>query len=168
MTQPALKTQTSNLDPQSGLKFEQRRSVADALSMAVSDTYRLFIMTQGVHWNVQGPLFYSVHKLTEDQYRDMFEAIDDLAERIRALGFPAPQTVEALTRTSDLTEPAPGAELKAQIETLVAANESIAERMRPAVHAAEEKDDVKSADLLTDRIGVHEENAWMLRAMIAS
>lgn len=168
MTQPALKTQTSILEAESGIAQQARKQVADELAKSVAATYRLFIMTQGVHWNVQGPLFYSVHKLTEEQYRDMFEAIDDLAERIRALGFPAPQSVAALTTSVDLAEPEAGGELEGQIRALIAGNEHIALSMRDAVAAAEERNDVKTADLLTDRIGVHEENAWMLRAMIAS
>ena len=168
MTQPALKTQTSILNSKSGIDEGAREQVAQHLSKAVTATYRLFIMTQGVHWNVQGPLFYSVHKLTEEQYTDMFTAIDDLAERIRALGFPAPQTIAELTTAVELEEPEAGGELEGQIGALIRANERIALDMRDAVAAAEERNDVKTADLLTERIGVHEENAWMLRAMIAS
>ena len=168
MTQAALKTQTTILDADAGIGEDARERLADELAKAVAGTYRLFIMTQGVHWNVQGPLFYSVHKLTEEQYTDMFEAIDELAERIRAIGFPAPQSVAALTTSVDLQEPEVGGELHGQIETLIAANERIALGMRSAVALAEEHHDVKTADLLTERIGVHEENVWMLRAMIAS
>ena len=74
MTQPALNTQVSELTPDSGLPAEGRQELARLLARGVADTYRLMIDTQGVHWNVQGPLFYSIHKLTEEQYRDMFEA----------------------------------------------------------------------------------------------
>lgn len=168
MTQAVLKNQVTELDIESGLQTEERRAVADALSATLADTYRLFIVTQVVHWNVQGPLFYSVHKLTESQYRDMFDAIDELAERIRALGFPAPHSVAQLTTGSPLSEPDADADLKTQIETLVEGNERIAKALRSAVWKAEQKGDVKTADLLTHRIGVHEENAWMLRATIAS
>lgn len=168
MTQSALKNQVTELELENGLQAEERKSVADALSDAVADTYRLFITTQGIHWNVQGPLFYSIHKLTEDQYTEMFTAIDTLAERVRALGFPAPQTVAQLTGRSAIKEPDPSADLQAQIETLIEGHEGLAKSLRSAVWKAEQKGDVKSADLLTHRIGVHEENAWMLRATIAS
>ena len=167
MTYNALKTQVSELETATGLGHEDRRQVAEALSKATADTYRVFVMTQGVHWNVQGPLFYSVHKLTEDQYQDMFEAIDDLAERVRAIGFPAPQSVTTLMGDPDLKEPDPAAPLHEQIEALAAANEQLARSFRNGVRMAEEHDDVKTADLLTDRIGLHEENVWMLRATIA-
>jgi len=82
MTQPALNTQVSDLTPDSGVPAKGREELAKLLATSVADTYRLMIDTQGVHWNVQGPLFYSVHKLTEEQYRDMFEAADDLAEQL--------------------------------------------------------------------------------------
>ncbi len=168
MTQAVLKNQTTELTPRNGLQAEERESVAEAVSESLADTYRLFITTQGLHWNVQGPLFYSIHKLTEEQYRDMFSAIDELAERIRALGFPAPQTVKELTEGSQVPEPDAHADLKEQIQALIEGNELIAKNLRDAVWKAEQKGDVKTADLLTHRIGVHEENAWMLRATIAS
>jgi starvation-inducible DNA-binding protein len=168
MTQPALKTRVTEEDPRTGMKGKEREVVAQELSRSLAFTYRLFVMTQGVHWNVQGPLFYSVHKLTEEQYNDMFEAIDDLAERIRALGFPAPQTLKALTTDAELDEPALDANLETQIETLIEGHERTARVLRDGVHKAEEMGDVKSADLMTDRIGLHEEHAWMLRSTVAS
>lgn len=168
MTQPALKTRVTEEDPRTGMKGKEREVVAQELSRSLAYTYRLFVMTQGVHWNVQGPLFYSVHKLTEEQYNDMFEAIDDLAERIRALGFPAPQTLKALTADAELDEPALDANLESQIATLIEGHERTARVLRDGVHKAEEMGDVKSADLMTDRIGLHEEHAWMLRSTVAS
>ena len=144
-----------------------RREAAEALSRCVADTYSLFVSTQGLHWNVQGPLFYSIHKMTEEQYQDMFEAIDELAERIRTLGFPAPGTLSEMAERSVINEIDPRAEVRSQIEQLIAGNERVTQRMREAVEKAEALHDVKTADLLTERLGVHEENAWMLRTTIA-
>jgi len=168
MTQAVLKAQTTDLPSRSGLETSEREAVAKALSGALTDTYRLFIITQGLHWNVQGPLFYSIHKLTEEQYNDMFAAIDSIAERIRALGFPAPSSVLELTARSKVAEPERDADLKSQIQALIDGNETVAKHLRESVAQAESNNDVKTADLLTGRIGVHEENAWMLRATIAS
>ena len=90
MTQAVLKNEITELAPESAMSADQRREVADMVANVLADEYRLFINTQGLHWNVEGPMFYSIHKLTEDQYRELFESIDALAERIRALGLPAP------------------------------------------------------------------------------
>lgn len=163
----ALAQEVTELEANNGLKKSARSEVADALARAVADTCTLFVSTQGLHWNVQGPLFYSIHKMTEEQYQDMFGAIDELAERIRTLGFPAPATLSAMARLSMIDEIDPEADVKTQIEQLIAANERVTQGMREAVEKAEALDDVKTADLLTERLGVHEENAWMLRATIA-
>jgi len=163
----ALQNEVTELEADNGMRKEARREVADALAGNVADTYTLFASTHGLHWNVQGPLFYSIHKMTEEQYRDMFEAIDDLAERIRTLGFPAPATLGQMYEHSIIGEIDPEADVKSQIEQLIGANEKVTKRMREAVEKAEALNDVKTADLLTERIGVHEENAWMLRATIA-
>lgn len=168
MTQAVLQTQVTEFSTDSGLQKEARQSMARELNFAVADTYKLLIETQGVHWNVQGPLFYSVHKLTEDQYREMFEAVDEMAERSRALGFPAPQNWAAMDHLASLGDNQSGADLQQQIEHLITCNEQLATEMRQMVRKAEEINDVKTADLLTERIGVHEDNAWMLRATIAS
>ncbi|MEO0997967.1 MAG: DNA starvation/stationary phase protection protein [Pseudomonadota bacterium] len=168
MTQNVLHNKVTNLKSDTGISDESRQDVARLLADSLADTYRLFANTQGVHWNVQGPLFYSIHKLTEEQYEDMFEAIDDIAERIRALGSPAPQTLGEFAERSEVTDVNIKGDLKMQIRDLIDANELTARRMRAAVMKAEEYGDVKTADLLTSRIGSHEENAWMLRATIAS
>lgn len=168
MTQAVLKTQVTRLASRSGIAESDRAGIADKLGGVVADSYRLLINTQGVHWNVQGPLFYSVHQLTEEQYEDLFPALDDLAERIRALGFPAPQTMTDISSRATVDDVDSQADLQRQIEMLIEMNERIASDMRDLVEVAEKASDVRTADLLTARIGVHEENAWMLRATIAS
>ncbi len=168
MTQAILKNQVSDLKPKLGLDKDNRKLIADALTIELANTYRLLINTQGIHWNAQGPLFFSLHNLTEKQYRDLFEAIDDIAERVRALGHPAPQSFTQLEHLATVSDLVVNGELKNQIDHLIDINETIANQMRDTVKLSESLADYKTADLLTSRIGVHEQNVWMLRATIAS
>ena len=168
MTQSVLKNEITKLAPQSTMDADQRKEVADAVANVLADAYRLYINSQGLHWNVEGPLFYSLHKLTETQYRELSEAIDELAERIRALGLPAPQSLKELAERSILQDLPEDADLKGRIERLVGDYERAVRRAALVVQLAETNGDIKTADLLTERVGVYEENAWMLRATIAS
>ena len=167
MTQPALKNQVTRLRISTGIDASDREAVSRRLMTALADSYKLMANTQILHWNVQGPLFFSVHKLTEAQYEDLFEAVDDIAERIRSLGMPGPKSVDSLMSSGKTGDIDGEATLESQIDGLIRFNESIATFMREAVSVAEKAGDVKTADLLTDRIGQHEENAWMLRATVA-
>ena len=168
MTQTVLKNEITELAPESSMDAEQRKEVADAVANVLSDAYRLYINSQGLHWNVEGPLFYSLHKLTESQYRELSESIDEMAERIRALGLPAPQSLTELAERSILQDLPDDADLKSRIGRLVSDYERAVRRAALVVQLAESNGDIKTADLLTDRVGVYEENAWMLRATIAS
>jgi len=168
LTQAVLKNEITELKPNSPIDIDQRREIADTLAYVLADEYRLFINTQGLHWNVEGPLFYSLHKLTESQYRELFESIDRIAERIRALGLPAPQSLREVTERSILSDLPEDADLKGRIERLIGDYERAVRRSSLVVQLAESNGDIKTADLLTERVGVYEENAWMLRATIAS
>ncbi len=168
MTQAVLKNEITELSPESPMNAEQRREIADMVANVLADEYRIYINTQGLHWNVEGPLFYSVHKLTESQYREMGESIDTLAERIRALGLPAPQSITEFVERSVLSDLPSGSDLKARIEQIISDYERLVRRSALVVQLAESYGDIKTADLLTERVGVYEENAWMLRATIAS
>ncbi len=165
-TQPALKTTTTELPTENGLLDGHKTAAATALRQALADTFHLFVTTQGIHWNVQGPLFYSIHKLTEEQYEELFTAIDDLAERIRALGFTAPASVGELVKETSLEDADSTDTLEDQIQRLIDANEHIAQSLRQAASQLDDLSDVKTADMMTSRIGVHEKNAWMLRATV--
>jgi len=150
-----------------GVERRDRKELADELSVALADTYVLYGLTQHVHWNVTGPLFYSLHKLTEEQYEDQAEAIDELAERIRSIGFASPGGLHqmlAMTRMKKVPEAHSAEEMT---RLLISGNEACAKSLREAVGRAEECDDVKTADLLTERIGQHEENIWMLRSTLS-
>lgn len=168
MTQPVLKNEVSELAPDKGLKADERRKIAHALSDITADAFRLSLNTRGMHWNVEGPMFFSLHKLTEAQYDELAESIDELAERVRALGLPAPESLDEFASRSNIGDLPREADLKTRIERMVSDYETAVERTAGVVELAEKSGDIKTADLLTERIGVYEENAWMLRATIAS
>ncbi|MBI4697223.1 MAG: DNA starvation/stationary phase protection protein [Gammaproteobacteria bacterium] len=165
--QTVLDVKAAELSPNLGLRGQDLRELAQRLGVALADTYVLYLKTQGFHWNVAGPLFYSLHKLTEAQYEELAEAVDEIAERIRAIGHPAPASFEQFTRLSEIRSESGVPTAEAMVEQLADGNEICCRSLRAAVRAAAEADDVKTADLLTDRIGQHEQNVWMLRAMLA-
>ena len=168
MTQSVLKNEITELTPKSFVDSDQRREIADKIADTLADEYQIRLNVQGLHWNVEGPLFYSVHKLTEEQYSELADSIDGIAERIRALGIPAPQTFAEFNKRSSIDDLPERAELKDRIERLVTDYELAAQRAAATVKLAEQYGDIKTADLLTERIGVYDDNAWMLRATIAS
>lgn len=163
----ALETRAKTLPQETAISRENRREIADLLGKALASTYVLYHKTHGYHWNVAGPLFYSVHKLTDDQYQDLAEAVDEIAERIRALGMPAPMGLSGYVAHSAIEDVAGFPEAGDMIRELAKDHLKIADQMRPMVAAAEGAQDVFTADLLTARIGVHEEAAWMLNAIVA-
>jgi starvation-inducible DNA-binding protein len=146
---------------------DSRAEVAEALMQAVADSYTLYAKTLGVHWNVQGPNFYGLHKLTDAQYNELHEAADALAERIRALGKLAPTGFQAFRDLTIIENDAPHRSTQEMIAELVADNEAVARRMSEFAELADEAGDMFTNDMLIARIGVHEENAWMLRASLA-
>jgi len=150
-----------------GIDNDNTERLADVLADALADSFTLYLKTLGVHWNIVGPAFFGLHKLTQEQYEDLDAAIDEIAERIRALGHVAPAAFGDFESRSALESKTTLSDAKQMIETLIADNETIARRMRDAVRIAEECEDVFTADMLTGRIGKHEQNSWMLRASAA-
>ncbi len=144
-----------------------RDQVAEALTKATADSYTLYAKTLGVHWNVQGPSFYGLHNMTEAQYQELHEAADAIAERIRALGKLAPTGNAAFRELTVIDNDAPHKPTRDMISELVADNETVARRMSEFAELADEAGDLFSHDMLVARIGVHEQNAWMLRASLA-
>ncbi|MFN3232264.1 MAG: Dps family protein [Alphaproteobacteria bacterium] len=161
----AIKPKTQSVP--TGISDQNRKAMAEKLGVVLSNTYMLYVKTQGVHWNIVGPSFYGVHKLTEEQYEDLAATIDSLAERIRALGHIAPASVSVFSELSLVADQREAEDGQAMIDQLVADNEAVAALLREFVAFAEEIEDVYTADLLTSRIGVHEEAAWMLRSLAA-
>lgn len=168
MTQTAaLSAEVREESVATGLGDRDTEKLARYLSNALADTYVLYLKTQGVHWNVVGPMFLGVHTLTETQYQSLALANDALAERIRALGQIAPASFSAFEELTVLDPSPPKSNTADMIAALSDDNEAVARRLRKAVLAAQEIEDVYTADLLTRRIGEHEEAAWMLRALLA-
>lgn len=148
-----------------GLDANARKSVAEALNGVLADTFVLYQKTHSYHWNVTGPFFHPFHVMFEEQYREMWAALDEIAERVRALGEFAPASANAFMEMSALSsadETVPSAEQ--MVKTLLADHETLIRRAREAIETAGEVDDVATEDLLTQRIQTHEKTAWMLRA----
>ncbi|MCT8973646.1 Dps family protein [Microbaculum marinisediminis] len=162
-----LKVKPHREDVHTGIPAADRKTIAEAISGILADTYVLVIKSHVYHWNVVGPLFQPLHEMTEDHYQNLFEACDDLAERIRALGHTAPLTDRQVLGDSairiDKTAPTAGE----MIKDLIADHEGLCRKMREAAETAEQKGDFVSHDLLTGRLTYHEKAVWMLRAIIA-
>ena len=143
-------------------------TIAEGLADVLADTYRLVFKTHAYHWNVEGPLFYSVHKLTEEQYENMFDAADELAERIRAVGHLAPSSMADIMARSKIDDK--NGELSAadMIEDLAADHKRISHRLHALIELVEGKKDPVTEDLATERSAFHEQAAWMLRAIAKS
>lgn len=167
MSNAALKAKPEVQETRSGVSQKDRSRLAENLAGALADTYLLYLKTQSFHWNVVGPMFYGLHKMTEEQYEDMAEAIDLIAERIRAIGFIAPGSFKQFYNLSSIQEEDGAPSAEEMIRQLIEGNELCSRKLRASVGEAEEVEDVKTADLLTERIGKHEQNAWMLRSLIA-
>lgn len=142
--------------------------IADGLADVLADTYRLIFKTHAYHWNVTGPAFYSIHKMTEDQYENMFTAADELAERIRALGQLAPMRMADIIARSHIDDLEKTPSAGEMIEDLAADHERLAHRLHALIELVEGRKDPVTEDLATERSAFHEESAWMLRAIAAS
>ncbi len=140
------------------------QSVAEALTGVLTDTYRLILKSHTYHWNVTGPLFFSIHEMTEDHYTDMFAAADVLAERIRALDRHAQVSLAGLTAGTGGQDSDANLSAEDMVRDLLADHEALAQKMRALVLSAEAAGDPVTADLATERAAFHEKAAWMLRA----
>ncbi len=163
-----LKTNDNSTGLQTGLGEEARASVVEHLNVILADHYLLMLKTHNYHWNVKGPLFKSMHDLTEEQYEDIFDAIDEIAERIRALGFDAPGTFADYTKLSNIKEAKSGINALEMAADLTSSHENLIRDMREALEVADKHSDEVSVDLMTERLEVHEKAAWMLRSFNAS
>lgn len=151
-----------------GIPAKQRQRIADALSALLADSYTLYLMTHNFHWNVTGPQFNGLHMMFMQQYTEQWTALDDIAERIRALGLPAPGTYAEFARRASFKEVEGVPTANEMLRHLVAAQEATARTARAILPLAEEAKDQPSADIATQRLAVHEKTAWMLRSMLAA
>src|SRR5690625_2086677 len=150
-----------------GISKKDRRDVADGLSRLLADTYTLYLRMHNYLWNVTGPMFQPLHDMFDEQYKELAEAVDEIAERIRPLDFPAPGTYQQFAELTSIKEKNDITAAEVMIRRAVEGHESRVRTARELFPAAEEVHDEATADLLTQRIQLHEKTAWMLPSMLA-
>jgi len=149
-----------------GIAENDRKAIADGLSRFLADTYTLYLKTHNFHWNVTGPMFNTLHLMFETQYNELALAVDQIAERIRALGFPAPGSCQRYAQLSSIKEEVGVPAAEEMIRQLVEGQEAVVRTARQIFPIADEVHDEPTTDLLTQRMQIHEKNAWMLRSML--
>jgi len=152
--------------PNIGIDAKQREAIASGLSRLLADSYTLYLKTHNFHWNVTGPMFATLHLMFEQQYTELALAVDLIAERIRALGAPAPGTYKEFSRLTSIKEAEGVPSAEEMIKQLVEGQETVVRTAREIFPIADEAHDEPTADILTQRMQVHEKNAWMLRSLL--
>ena len=150
-----------------GIPEKKRKAIAKGLSRLLADSYTLYLKTHNYHWNVTGPMFNTLHVMFMDQYTELWNALDLIAERIRALGHVAPGSYQAYAKLTVIPEDNDQPDAETMIRRLVAGQESVTRTAREIFPLADDAHDEPTADLLTQRMQVHEKNAWMLRSLIS-
>lgn len=151
---------------QIGINDKDRKAIAAKLSKLLADSYTLYLKTHNFHWNVRGPMFNTLHLMFEQQYTELALAVDAIAERIRALGVAAPGSYREFARLTSIAEASGDETAEEMIRQLVLGQEAVVRTARAAFPAADKAHDEPTADLLTQRMQVHEKNAWMLRSLL--
>jgi len=151
-----------------GIDKEQRARIAEGLGRLLADTYTLYLKTHNFHWNVTGPMFNTLHLMFETQYNELALAVDLVAERIRALGFPAPGSYREFGKLTSIGEAEGVPAAQEMIRQLMEGQEAVVRTARAIFPVVDAVNDEPTADLLTQRMQVHEKNAWMLRSMLES
>lgn len=149
-----------------GISDADRAKIAQGLSRLLADSYTLYLMTHNFHWNVTGPMFNTLHLMFMGQYTEQWNALDIIAERIRALGHPAPGTYKEFVKLASIKEPEGVPKATEMIRLLVAAQEATARTARELFPLVDKANDQPTADVLTQRLDVHEKTAWMLRSLL--
>jgi len=153
-----------------GIASSDRKKIAEGLSRFLADSFTLYLKTHNFHWNVNGPMFNSLHLMFEGQYTEQWTALDETAERIRALGFNAPGSYAEFIKLTSIAEE-PGlsdtADWREMVRQLVTGNEAVCRTARKVLKTADNAGDDPTTDLMTQRLNIHEKNAWMLRSLLA-
>ena len=149
-----------------GIEPQARQEIAEGLSRLLADTYTLYLKTHNFHWNVTGSMFNTLHSMFEEQYNELALAVDLIAERIRALGFPAPATYGKYAELTSITETPDIPNANEMILQLVNGQETIVRTARSIFTVVDQANDEPTSDILTQRMQVHEKNAWMLRSLL--
>ncbi|AMX02849.1 Dps family protein [Microbulbifer thermotolerans] len=147
-----------------GIDAKDRENIASGLKRLLADSYTLYLQTHNFHWNVTGPMFRELHLMFEEQYTELAQAVDDIAERIRTLGAPAPGTYQAFAQLSSIKEVVEIPEAEKMVEILTQGHEQVVKTCREVLKAAQAGGDESTLALVSDRMRVHEKTAWMLRA----
>jgi starvation-inducible DNA-binding protein len=151
-----------------GISTRDRAAIANGLSRLLADTYVLYLKTHNFHWNVEGPMFQTLHQMFMEQYTEAWNAVDLVAERIRSLGHYAPGTYKEYLGLSSIKETPGVPKAQQMVKALIAGQEAVVKTARSVLPLAERADDQPTLDLLTQRMQVHEKNAWMLRSLLKS
>jgi starvation-inducible DNA-binding protein len=149
-----------------GLSEKDRSNIAGGLSRMLADTYTLYLKTHNFHWNVTGPMFQTLHLMFMTQYNESWLAVDLVAERIRALGYPAPGSYKEFAALTSIKESKGAPNAKEMIKQLVDGQETVVRTAREVLPIAEKAGDQPTVDLLSARMEIHEKNAWMLRSLL--
>ena len=149
-----------------GIAEGDRKGIADALARLLADTYTLYLMTHNFHWNVTGPQFRTLHLMFEEQYTELATAVDEVAERVRTLGYAAPGTYRDFGKLTSLKEPDGVPPANEMIRQLIEGNEAVIRTCRESLPLAQSANDESTASLISDRMRVHEKTAWMLRSLL--
>jgi len=149
-----------------GIPAKDRAAIAQGLSRVLADTYLLYLKTHNFHWNVEGPMFQTLHTMFMEQYTEAWNAIDLVAERIRSLGHYAPGTYREYLKLGSIKETEGVPKAEQMVKLLVEAQESVVRTARSVLPLAEKANDQPTLDVLTQRMDVHEKNAWMLRSLL--
>lgn len=160
------KTKTPAPSIDIGISDSDRKSIAQGLGKFLADSYTLYLMTHNFHWNVKGPMFNTLHLMFEGQYTELALAVDTIAERIRALGHPAPGTYGEFVKLSSIKEVSGQPSAEEMIKHLVKGQEAVVKTARSIFPVVEKAGDEPTADLLTQRMQLHEKTAWMLRSLL--
>ncbi|GLW60530.1 DNA starvation/stationary phase protection protein [Hydrogenophilus thermoluteolus] len=150
-----------------GIADEDRQAIAQGLSKLLADTFVLYLTTHNFHWNVTGPMFQTLHTMFMEQYTELWNALDEIAERIRALGHPAPGSMSEYLKLTRLSEVHGVPKAEEMVRILVAGHEAVCKTAREIVPTVERANDEPTLDLLTQRLQIHEKTAWMLRSLLA-
>ena len=149
-----------------GIADEDRKNIADGLSRLLADTFTLYLKTHNYHWNVTGPMFNTLHLMFMEQYTEMWGAVDAIAERVRALGYPAPGSYSAFARLSSIADESELPNALAMVANLVKGHEAVVRTARRVFEIADKAGDQPTADVATQRLQIHEKTAWMLRSLL--
>jgi len=149
-----------------GIAEADRKAIAEGLSRVLADTFALYLKTHSFHWNVTGPMFNTLHVMFMEQYTELWTALDEIAERVRALGYPAPGSFTQFAKLASIAEETTVPRANDMIRQLVAGHEAVARTARAVFPTAEQANDQPTADLLTQRLQIHEKTAWMLRSLL--